>query len=71
MEFLKAEKKYITVQSHRYSSDRDLQLFSFSAQCKIFFLKQCHEANELKICRIQFCFLGFASNNFELSDWVN
>ena len=71
--YSRLENEYITVKSHRYSSDIDLKLVSFSAQCKIFFLKQRHEANELQNMShcIKICFLGFASNNFELSDWVN
>ena len=62
--------KYITVKSHRYSSDIDLKLVSFSAQCKIFFLKQRHEANELKICRTAFNFVSWDSHqtisNFQI-----
>ena len=68
--YSRPKNEYITVKSHRYSSDIDLLLVSFSAQCKIVFLKQRHEANELKICRTAFNFVSWDSHqtisNFQI-----
>ena len=55
--YSRPKNECITVKSHRSSSDIDLYLVSFSAQCKIFFLQQRHEAAELKTCRTAFNFV--------------
>ena len=60
--YSRPKNEYITVKSHRYSSDIDLKLVSFSAQCNFFFLKQRHEANEMKICRTAFNFVSWDSH---------
>ena len=70
MELLKAENliynSKITSIFIRYRSIISL----FSAQGKIFFLKQRHEANELKICRTEFNFVSWDSHqtisNFQI-----
>ena len=56
LESLKDEK---WIYNSKITPDIDLKLVSFSAQCIIFFLKQRHEANELKICRTAFNFVSW------------
>ena len=60
MELLKAENEYITVKSHRSSSDIDHSLLV--PNVKIFLLKQRHEANELKTCHTAFNFFSVESH---------